>query len=664
MPEALKQTCDVPMLDVRAAPVAASYDEEARTVDFIASTGARGIRRQYWQEDYYEELEISESAIRMERLNNGASFLNSHNSWSLSNVLGSVQRAWIEDSRLMIRVKFSQREEVGTVLQDIRDGILTHVSVGYLVHQYDVTEKMGELDVRRAVDWEPLEVSLVPIAFDDAATARSADQKVSQAIINRSSGAITEEVAMTTKTRKDKAPAAPETPETDDQKNRGNEPDGGNDGGAAPAVAAPAEPEKVDARAAAEEAVRNERHRASEIRRTVRTAGLEDSFAETLIDGDVSIDTARQKIIERWAEQDQSDEVSTLRTGKDTEVVGRIREHAAESILYRGGVERKLSEGNGFGNMTLLRLCEDLLQREGVNVRHLSSMEMAARALSTSDLVHITGTVTNRTLLNGYESTPRTFVDVFRQGTSQDFREINRIRLSGAPNLEEVKEGGEFKYGKVTDEKESYALATYGKILPFTRQTIINDDLDSLIRVPMMFGRSAADLESDIVWNILIDNAALQDSVALFHGTHGNLGTAGAVSETTLDEMEQLMMAQTGMEGRLMNVRMQHLIVGPKQKLAAMKILTAVTPDSSSNVNVYQNAMDLTVEARLTGDAWYAAADYNQVDTVEFSYLAGNTGVYIETREGFTIDGIDVKARHDFAAKAIDYRGLYKNPGA
>ena len=66
--------------------------------------------------------------------------------------------------------------------------------------------------------------------------------------------------------------------------------------------------------------------------------------------------------------------------------------------------------------MTLLRLCEDLLTRQGVNVRGLAPYELASRALSTSDLANIAGSVFNRTLLSGYESGQRTFVGVFRQG--------------------------------------------------------------------------------------------------------------------------------------------------------------------------------------------------------------------------------------------------------
>jgi len=52
------------------------------------------------------------------------------------------------------------------------------------------------------------------------------------------------------------------------------------------------------------------------------------------------------------------------------------------------------------------------------------------------------------------------------------------------------------------------------------------------------------------------------------------------------------------------------------------------------------------------------------IDTVEYAYLDGNEGVYTETQMGYEIDGVQIKARHDFAAKAIDFRGLYKNNGA
>jgi hypothetical protein len=62
--------------------------------------------------------------------------------------------------------------------------------------------------------------------------------------------------------------------------------------------------------------------------------------------------------------------------------------------------------------------------------------------------------------------------------------------------------------------------------------------------------------------------------------------------------------------------------------------------------------------------AWYLAASPAQIDIVELAYLEDQQGVYTETRVGFEVDGVEVKARLDVGAKTIDYRGLYRNTGA
>jgi hypothetical protein len=38
--------------------------------------------------------------------------------------------------------------------------------------------------------------------------------------------------------------------------------------------------------------------------------------------------------------------------------------------------------------------------------------------------------------------------------------------------------------------------------------------------------------------------------------------------------------------------------------------------------------------------------------------------VYFETKQGFEVDGVEMKARMDFGAAAIDFRGMQKNSGA
>ena len=60
---------------------------------------------------------------------------------------------------------------------------------------------------------------------------------------------------------------------------------------------------------------------------------------------------------------------------------------------------------------------------------------------------------------------------------------------------------------------------------------------------------------------------------------------------------------------------------------------------------------------------WFLVASPAAIDTIEYAYLEGQEGVALETRMGFDVDGVEVRARLDFGAKAIDWRGLYKNPG-
>jgi hypothetical protein len=58
------------------------------------------------------------------------------------------------------------------------------------------------------------------------------------------------------------------------------------------------------------------------------------------------------------------------------------------------------------------------------------------------------------------------------------------------------------------------------------------------------------------------------------------------------------------------------------------------------------------------------AADPNSADTIEVAYLNGVDTPTLEQREGWGIDGVEFKVRLDAGVKALDSRGLTKNPGA
>jgi ATP-dependent protease ClpP protease subunit len=347
------------------------------------------------------------------------------------------------------------------------------------------------------------------------------------------------------------------------------------------------------------------------------------------------------------------------------------REGAAQAILNRAfpGIYALDERSQEFRGFTLCDFARDCVERAGTRTRGLSRAEIAVRAIhSTSDLPAILEQVITRTLRQGYDATVRTFVPFARRATLPDFREVARVQLGGAPALKKVLEGAEYEEGTIGDGAEKYRATKYGRKVAVTWEVIINDDFDTITRMPSMFGNSAAELENDVVWAIFTGNPNMADGVPLFHADHGNLGTAGAISETTLGEMQEKMLLQTGIDGRHITVRPEFLLVPPKHLVTAQKqLVLPINPAKVADANPFHGALKIIAEPRLQdagATAWFAAANPNAIDTIEYAYLEGHEGVYTETRHGFDIDGVEVKCRHVFAAKAIDWRGLFKNPQA
>ncbi len=419
-----------------------------------------------------------------------------------------------------------------------------------------------------------------------------------------------------------------------------------------------------------------ERDRVSTIYDLAGRLNLERGFAEDLVKRGVSVDEARRLILDQVAAKSEETRtfphVSVPLGGRDEHITRR--DAVANALLHRYSPTLFQLEdaARQYRGMTLLELARESLGNAGVNTRGLSRDEVATRALhSTSDFPEILSAVTNKTLRQAYEAYPRTFMLFCRQVLATDFKAMHRVQLGEAPQLLEVGESGEFKRGTLGESKESYKVKTYGRVVAITRQTLINDDLDAFTRIPAMYGNSIAQLESDVVWGIITSNPAMADGNALFHTTHKNLaGTGAALDVSSVGAARAAMAKQTGLDKKtVLNVRPAFLIVPASLELKAEQLVAQnLVPAATSSV-VPQSIRTLAPisEPRLDAaseTAWYLAASPNQIDTIEYAYLEGQQGAYIETRNGFDVDGVEIKCRLDFGAKAIDWRGLYKNPGA
>ena len=672
---------DLPLI-VRAAQVIVEEGgEEDRIAEVVWSTGSRRTVSSWFSEDYEEELELNAGAVRLERLNAGAPLLNSHNAYDLDRVIGVVVEgsAKIERGQGTAQVRFSNRPEVDSIWQDVKDGILRNLSVGYKVHEYHIEKREGQMELWRAVDWEPMEISVVAIGADSGAQFRS-DQEQKGAtfpcIVRRSDASPeTARAAM-------EQVMPPNIANEAAQDQRGATPPATTPPGAA---ATPPAPEQRGAAPVNADEIRSqERSRISQITTLCARHGVAQSVADTLIADGASLDAARSAILDALAgESDQngrrSEPIAATARGTDQRAM-QYREAMTTAIMHKLDPRTELTEeAREFRGMRLFDMARESVERSGVSTRGMHTMDVAAHALglragvgyhSTSDLPTILGNVANRTLRSAYAAFPKTFEKWARRGTISDFRPITRVAVSGAPELKKVLEGAEFTYGTMGATAEVIQLATYGRIIAITRQALINDDMDALSRIPAAFGARAAQLEGDIVYAILMENPNMADGQPLFHASHGNLGTAATINETSVAAALKAFTQMKGVDGSAIRLLPRYLIVpaaGPRL-LEAQKLLASVTAGKTADVNPFAGAFEIVTDPRLIPtsgqDPWFLAADAAMIDTIEYAYLEGQEGVYTETRNGFEVDGTEIKARHDFTAKAIDWRGLYKNPGA
>jgi len=640
-------------------------DNNERLFNVIFTTGAAVRRYDFFNDESYdEELSVDKNSVRLGRLNTGAPVLDTHSQRSLENVIGVVVpgSAKIENGLGRATIKLDGGEENASIIRKIKDGIIQNISVGYRVHKFEVIQRDGEVPVYRAVDWEPHEVSLVPIGADAGAGVRSNPETYPCEIFQP-------------KLKENKMPEAETTtkPNLEANNNPGN-----NDPASNPDLTT----EVRGAEDETAEGVQRERSRVLEIQKIVRVANLPESFATRMIADGHSLKKTRKKIIDELAKR--GGEGGEIRsqiavTGDDPMI--QERAFIENSLLHKHNPKvYKLDEGGRqYRGLSLMEIGREILTRRGLKIRGLSKSEVAGLCLGlevrggllgTSDFPNILANVANKTLRTSYEAAPQTFKPFTKQKTAADFKTISRTQLSDAPSLQKVNESGEFQRGKMSDAAESYKLATYGEIVAITRQTIINDDLDAFTDLPAKLGSAAADLESDTVWGIVTANAALADSVALFDPAHNNLAGSGAViSVTTLSAAKNALRQQKSLQGRPINLMPAYLIVPSALETVAQQYTTQTTIiyTKSSDYNPFANTLQVIAEPRLDGNsvtAWYMSADTGRIDTIEYCYLEGEEGAYLESRVGFDVDGVELKVRLDFAAKAIDYRGLYKNPGA
>lgn len=355
--------------------------------------------------------------------------------------------------------------------------------------------------------------------------------------------------------------------------------------------------------------------------------------------------------------------------------VQMLRDERATRVELASDVlaQQQKFSANPFRGLGVRRIAEELIRQE-YHLDHVPPVAEVVRFAmqTTGDFAAVLESTARKQLLNAYNAAAPTYRLWCKPSTSPDFKSMTRVRLSETPTFLAVPEGAQITIGLMSDSKETYSLATYGRGVSFTRQMLINDDLQAFNSITSAFGQQAARLENKVVYLILATNSNMADVHPLFDdANHHNTGT-GALSNTSLDSAFAKMGVQLGLDGStVLNLVPKFLIVPKALESTARSLVLPTGPNLvASSQNWFADRLVVVGDGELDTNGsglvkWYAAASPDEAPGIEFCHLEGQEGPqFIRKDNEQGVLGIQFYAYLDFAAKAVDWRSLYYSTGA
>jgi len=528
--------------------------------------------------------------------------LDSHRQGSLDDNLGDVTNIRREGDQIVGTVRLSKHsDKAKRIAAELTDGRSFSASIGYSVERWAESKPAGKRTLT-AKTWRIMEASLVSVPADPSSKIRSTPMP--QATIENTT----------------------EQP--------------------------------VQTRAAIN----------TEIRSIAKTTGLDQTWVDAQIDADATLDQARAAALDAMSKR--STTVNNIQVGTDHTDPASIRSAMADALAHRlaPGAVKLEGRATEYRGHRVLDMVGDLAVSHGeqVNLRDQDGLlQRAVGAHSTSDFPLLLAAAANKALLANYQVAAPTYRKWAARKPFADFKDHSFLRVGDFPTFKEVHEGGEVKYGTISENAEKVRAKEFGTGIAIGRRALINDDLSALSDFSSMIATQAAAFENKEAYTVLATNAALSDSVALFHATHANLAnTPSTIDGTNVALAVAQLRAQKSLDGLPLNLQPAYIVCGPAREVAARQLLASITPTKSSDVNVWSGFAELIVDANITGNEWYIFTSPGAAPTIVYGYVAGSEGPQVRTERDFDTQAVKVAASLDFAAGVIDFRGAVKNAGA
>ena len=278
-------------------------------------------------------------------------------------------------------------------------------------------------------------------------------------------------------------------------------------------------------------------------------------------------------------------------------------------------------------------------------------------ALSTSDLPNLLTAAGNRRLQSSFSEAVAGIRAAAFVRPLVDYRAASVLDAGAVGSAQQILEGGEIKFGSVSETATSYKPSRFGLGLSFTPESLANDDLQGLQQAIDELGAAMLDREALALVDLL-EGAAngrnAPDGLALFATAHAN-SQAGAIAIDTIAAAVAKLRKQTAIGGRFIQQDPIALICAPDQETICRQLTSvAVNPTQASSLNPWK--VDVFVEPRLNGQYVYLLGNGRQ--SLELGRLTDAPALSTETE--FSTSTYRVKAEHSFGTAVIGHRSIVR----
>lgn len=263
-----------------------------------------------------------------------------------------------------------------------------------------------------------------------------------------------------------------------------------------------------------------------------------------------------------------------------------------------------------------------------------------------------------------------------------DFRTQHFTLLGGYGDLTSVAEQQTYPTATTPgDDDVTWAVAKYGLIEDVTMESIVNDKIGAIAKIPRRMAEAASRTLYKFVMNMVTtDNPTLEiDSTTLYHANHSNTGTT-ALTLAGLAAVRSAMIEQTayGNTSEILGfINAPKILIVPAEiEMLAKRIVNpsgtynmSPTADTDGSVDPQAFAgmnMQVVVYPYMTDvNNWFAVADPNLMDGVMLGFFGSQTPeLFIQDNPTvggvFSADKIQYKVRHIYGGEVADFRPFYR----